>query len=180
MATLKNKTSSLKIQGTQVAGRKEDAQIFLDNWRINNVGTKSTGTLPPVDAVPPHLRGYIFKKAEARNDLKIANLADGEPDSSMMNYVTEKGFFLDGRGRSYMQGGGKFQDAGEYDIDIHGMPVPMANRKSLSIAQFPRLSTGEPMTNIEQKQGLEVLKKLKGKQKRKQLKIFMDQYMKGV
>ena len=116
----------------------------------------------------------------SRESLKLASLVDGEPDSSMMNYVTEKGFFLDGRGRSYMQGGGKFQDAGEYDVDIHGLPVPLASRKSLSIAQFPRLSTGEPMTNIEQKQGLEVLRKLKGPQKRKQLKIFMDQYMKGV
>ena len=67
-----------------------------------------------------------------------------------------------------------------YDVDIHGLPVPLAKRKSLNIAQFPRLSTGEPMTNIEQKQGLEVLRKLQGNQKRKQLKIFMDQYMKGV
>ena len=133
MATLKNNTSSLKIQGTQVAGRKEDAQIFLDNWRLNNVGTKSTGVLPPVDAVPPHLRGYIFKKAEARNDLKIASLANGEPDSSIMRYVTEKGFFLDGQGKSYMQGGGKFQEAGDYDLDLHGLPVPLARRKSLSI-----------------------------------------------
>ena len=115
-----------------------------------------------------------------RDSLKLASLADGEPASSMMIYVTEKGFFVDGRGRSYMQGGGKFQDAGEYDVDIHGLPVPMASRKSLSIAQFPRISTGEPMTKIEQKQGLEVLKKLEGPQKRKQLKIFMDQYMKGV
>ena len=123
---------------------------------------------------------YVPAPPRRRDSLKLATLTEGEPDSSMMNYVTEKGFFLDGRGRSYMQGGGKFQDAGEYDVDIHGLPVPLASRKSLSIAQFPRLSTGEPMTNIEQKQALEVLRKLEGRQKRKQLKIFMDQYMKGV
>ena len=46
-----------------------------------------------------------------------------DPDSSIMNYVTEQGFFLDGQGRAYMQGGGKFQDAGEYDVDIHGLSL---------------------------------------------------------
>ena len=45
-----------------------------------------------------------------------------------MNYVTEQGFFLDGQGRAYMQGGGKFQDAGEYNPDIHGLPVPLASK----------------------------------------------------
>ena len=63
-----------------------------------------------------------------RKGLKIANLADGTPDSSMMNYVTEKGFYLDGRGGAYMQNGGKFFDAGEYNPDIHGMPVPLAKK----------------------------------------------------
>ena len=110
-----------------------------------------------------------------RKDLMIANV-----DASSMYYPTEKGFFLDGSGKAYMQNKGKFFDAGEYNPDVHGLPVPLAKRKSLNIAQFPRLSTGEPMTNIEQQQGLDVLKKLKGNQKRKQLKIFMDQYMKGV
>ncbi len=64
---------------------------------------------------------------------KLASL--DEPDSSIMRYVTEKGFFLDGQGRSYMQGGGKFQDAGEYDLDLHGLPVPLADaRKGLMIS----------------------------------------------
>ena len=64
---------------------------------------------------------------------KLANLADGEPDASIMNYVTENGFFLDGQGNAYMQSGGKFFDAGEYNPDIHGLPVPLAKRKSLKI-----------------------------------------------
>ena len=72
-----------------------------------------------------------------RKSLKIANLM--EADSSIMRYVTEKGFFLDGQGKSYMQSGGKFYDAGEYDLDIHGLPVPLAEkqkklRKKLQIA----------------------------------------------
>tara|TARA_B100001778_G_C18064395_1_gene395670 strand:+ start:39 stop:485 length:447 start_codon:yes stop_codon:yes gene_type:complete len=144
--------------------------------------TPQPGGIPnrPYQAPQEDPKNPYVPAPKRRDSLKLASVVDGEPDSSMMNYVTEKGFFLDGRGRSYMQGGGKFQDAGEYDVDIHGLPVPLASRKSLSIAQFPRISTGEPMTKIEQKQGLEVLRKLEGPQKRKQLKIFMDQYMKGV
>ena len=64
-----------------------------------------------------------------KNNLKIASLADGQPDSSIMNYVTEKGFFLDGQGKAYMQGGGKFQDAGGYNPDIHGLPVPLVKKQ---------------------------------------------------
>ena len=54
------------------------------------------------------------------------------PDSSIMRYVTEKGFFLDGQGKSYMQTGGKFYDAGEYDLDVHGLPVPLADRMKIN------------------------------------------------
>ena len=69
-----------------------------------------------------------------REGLQIANLADGEADPSIMNYVTVGGFFLDGRGKAYMQTGGKLYDAGEYNPDVHGLPVPLAkNRKKLAI-----------------------------------------------
>ena len=63
---------------------------------------------------------------------KLANLADGEPDASMMYYPTAKGFFLDGQGNAYMQTGGKFYDAGEYNIDIHGLPVPLARQMQIN------------------------------------------------
>tara|TARA_B100000214_G_scaffold195393_1_gene141372 strand:- start:376 stop:606 length:231 start_codon:yes stop_codon:yes gene_type:complete len=65
-----------------------------------------------------------------RKGLQIASLADGQPDSSIMNYVTEKGFYLDGQGGAYMQNGGKFFDAGEYNPDVHGLPVPLAKGRS--------------------------------------------------
>ena len=77
---------------------------------------------------------WDLSKNKKRSSMKVANLADGQPDSSIMNYVTEKGFFLDGQGKSYMQTGGKFYDAGDYDLDVHGLPVPLAkNRKKLKI-----------------------------------------------
>ena len=62
----------------------------------------------------------------------LANLVDGEPDSSIMNYVTENGFFLDGSGKAYMQSGSKFYDAGEYNPDVHGMPVPLARQMQIN------------------------------------------------
>ena len=94
---------------------------------------------------PPYRKPDLFIKdkqtiQESKERFKgltgidLANLADGKPDPSIMNYVTEKGFFLDGQGKSYMQQGGQFYDAGEYDLDIHGLPVPLAkNRKKLKI-----------------------------------------------
>ena len=136
---------------------------------------KEQGGHSPYEPYKPAPSGP-YTPAPSRDSIKIAS----DAAAKNMHYPTEKGFFLDGTGKAYMQTGGKLYDAGEYDVDIHGLPVPLAKRKSLNIAQFPRLSTGEPMTNIEQKQGLEVLRKLQGNQKRKQLKIFMDQYMKGV
>ena len=83
---------------------------------------------PGKDGVPssPYLPG------KSPMPSRLANLVDGEPDASMMNYVTEKGFFLDGQGGAYMQGGGKFQNAGEYDIDIHGLPVPLAQQMQIN------------------------------------------------
>ena len=73
------------------------------------------------------------KQKNKRNGLLIAG---DVLDSSIMNYVTEKGFFLDGSGKSYMQTGGKFYEAGEYNPDIHGLPVPLAQkqRRKLQIA----------------------------------------------
>ena len=70
------------------------------------------------------------KQTQKRNGLMIAT---GDVEPSLMNYVTVGGFFLDGTGKAYMQTGGKFYDAGEYDVDIHGLPVPLAKRKSLNI-----------------------------------------------
>jgi len=77
-----------------------------------------------------------FVKGNKKSDLKIASLADGQPDSSIMNYVTEKGFFLDGQGKSYMQTGGNFYDAGEYNPDIHGLPVPLVKKNKKKRSQL--------------------------------------------
>ena len=63
---------------------------------------------------------------------KLASLADGKPDASIMTHVTEKGFFLDGQGKSYMQNRGNFYDAGDYNLDVHGLPVPLAKQLQIN------------------------------------------------
>jgi|TARA_B100001540_G_C15618115_1_gene556300 hypothetical protein len=87
------------------------------------------------EAEMKHFKNFIkstggsWDLSKNKNNLKIATLAEPEPSSSDMGYVTEKGFFLDGSGDAYMQGGGKFQNAGEYNPDIHGLPVPLVEKK---------------------------------------------------
>ena len=87
------------------------------------------------EAEMKHFKNFIkstggsWDLSKNKNNLMIASDANIES----MHYPTEKGFFLDGTGKAYMQTGGKFYDAGEYDVDIHGLPVPLAKRKSLKI-----------------------------------------------
>ena len=63
-----------------------------------------------------------------KDKLKIANLTS--PDSSIMNYVTELGYYLDGQGNAYQQRGGKFFGREEYNPDIHGLPVPLVKKRN--------------------------------------------------
>tara|TARA_R100000231_G_scaffold113681_1_gene84464 strand:- start:68 stop:505 length:438 start_codon:yes stop_codon:yes gene_type:complete len=130
----------LKIQQDQVdgilqAGRKEDAKSFLDTWRLNNIGTKDSGVLPPVDAVPPHLRGWIFPKADASpqeslmiNDKNIAGLPyqDGRAPTHL---------FYDGPGFGYPSNQPFVKDEGMKDEAFRkflintGIPIDLVKRK---------------------------------------------------
>ena len=116
-----------------ISGFPTTKGLFVDEFGnvYRNVGGSLIKVATP-NGYDRGLHGDLIPKADAsspkKNDLKIASNVF-EPDSSIMRYVTEKGFFLDGQGNSYNQGGGKFQDAGEYNPDIHGLPVPLANKK---------------------------------------------------
>ena len=91
------------------------------------------GQLPPY--VPPDKPSSPYQPGKSpvpSRDDKLANLADGEPDATTMLFPTEQGFFLDGRGNAYMQSGGKFYDAGEYNIEVHGLPVPLAQQMQIN------------------------------------------------
>ena len=105
-----------------IYGRGEPG-LAMGNEPLREGDGGSPYTAPPKENPGP------FVPAPKRD---LANLADGTPDASIMNYPTEKGFFLDGQGKAYMQTGGKFYDAGEYDIDIHGLPVPLAQQMQIN------------------------------------------------
>ena len=115
--------------------------LILSIYGRGEPGLAMADPLPPPDKDPRQPRPDPSRPADSPYlpgkspipSRDLANLADGEPDASIMNYPTEKGFFLDGQGNAYMQSGGKFFDAGEYNPDIHGLPVPLAKRKSLKI-----------------------------------------------
>ena len=133
----------------------EDMQLslpldYVKNKRNQNM-TIANQSLTPKDFGPiklygvPHIRTPYIKEFEMDNfrrfiksttgeDFPLAQnnnslLIAGDAGTSMMNYVTEKGFFLDGRGKAYMQTEGEFYDAGEYDVDVHGLPVPLAEKQ---------------------------------------------------
>ena len=95
------------------------------------------GNIPPGKGGAPG-QPYDAPKEDPKNPYvpapkrDLANLADGEADPSIMYYPTEQGFFLDGQGKAYMQTGGKFYDAGDYDIDLHGLPVPLSQQMQIN------------------------------------------------
>ena len=68
--------------------------------------------------------GGEFPLVQNKNSLKIANATAGD-----MGHVTEKGFFLDDAGDAYINTPDGFKNDGEYNIDIHGMIVPLAKNK---------------------------------------------------
>ena len=127
-----------------MANTADDLLTVFRLWKKSqqNFGMQISKKLPPGQGgspgqAPPKPHPGPFVPAPPRpgkEGLQIANLADGRPDPSIMNYVTEKGWFLDGRGNAYQQRGGKFGAPTEYNPDKHGLPVPLAkNRKKLSI-----------------------------------------------
>ena len=116
-------------------------------------------------------------KGKKNQDMTIA----GRPGY----HVTTNGGMVNQAGKVFYNDNGVLRPDGDYDEKIHGALIPpigldQANKSmqiNQDVAQFPRLSTGEPMTNIEKKQGLDVLRKTKNP---KQIKLFIQQYMKGV
>ena len=96
------------------------------------LGGEEEGGRSPYEPYKPAPTGPFVPAPGKKKDKELANLADGEPDPSIMYYPTEQGFFLDGQGKAYMQTGGKFYDAGDYNIDIHGLPVPLAQQMQIN------------------------------------------------
>ena len=151
-------TADMLIKSNQqdvAANTGQMADDCYKNWKKENGIPSDSKALPPVDSVPTWARPHLFPRAEARDGLKIASGGDADPSS--MNYVTVGGFFLDGSGKAYMQTEGKLYDAGDYNPDIHGLPVPLAEmqaRSGLKIAQN-KTPSQQNATNM-----VELMKKL--------------------
>ena len=137
-----------KLPELQDIAQKLNRVYHMDETEKYELSTKAIKYVKQefsVETITKKLKEILFKlkkpippKEDPKNPYvpapkrDLANLADGEPDPSIMNYVTEQGFFLDGQGKAYMQGGGKFQDAGEYNPDIHGLPVPLTQQMQIN------------------------------------------------
>ena len=127
---MSTKRNNLMI--ADISGFPTSKGLFVDE--IGNVYRNVGGTLIKVatpNGYDRGLHGELLPRADAsspkRNDLKIAS--DSRPDASIMNYVTEKGYFLDGSGKAYQQRGGVFGGGTDYNPNIHGLPVPLVNKK---------------------------------------------------
>ena len=114
-----------------ISGHPTTKGLFVDE--IGNVYRNVGGTLIKVatpNGYDRGLHGEIIPRASLpknKDGLKIAS--DSRPDASTMNYVTEKGYFLDGTGKAYQQRGGVFGGGTDYNPDIHGLPVPLVKNK---------------------------------------------------
>ena len=145
-----------------IAGYKEDASSWLKNWRTERGLPADSGVLPNNrDEVPPHLRGWIFPRADAspKDGMKIA----GDLGPGDMSHVTEGGFYLTGEdgihGHVYQNEGGYLKEGNMYDQGIHGLPIPLVDKmkinKGQQLAMNPAdipLGDGlinEAMTNVQ-------------------------------
>ena len=96
------------------------------------LGGEEEGGRSPYEPYKPAPTGPFVPPPGKKKDKELANLPDGQADPAMMYYPTENGFFLDGTGKAYMQTGGKLYDAGEYNIETHGLPVPLAQQMQIN------------------------------------------------
>ena len=96
------------------------------------LGGEEEGGRSPYEPYKPAPTGPFVPPPGKKKDKELANLPDGQADPAMMYYPTENGFFLDGTGKAFMQTGGKLYDAGEYNIETHGLPVPLAQQMQIN------------------------------------------------
>ena len=114
-----------------------ETKNFVEMWRKNN-GLEGTKALPPRNEVPFQWMLPFLDKVETQ-DTKPSPIANQgmmiAETAADMSRPTTGGFFLDDKGGAFINTPDGLIYDGEYNPDIHGLPVPLAkNNNSMLIA----------------------------------------------
>ena len=114
-----------------------ETKAFVEQWRKSN-GLEGTKALPNRNEVPFQWMIPFLDKVETQDTKPspIANqgmmIAETEAD---MERPTTGGYFLDSKGGAFINTPDGLIYDGEYNPDIHGLPIPLAKgNKSMLIA----------------------------------------------
>jgi len=131
---------------TNLAGRREDANSWLRNWRSERGIPIDSGVMPPVDHVPLPYRGWLFPRADAstKNNLTIAH-GRHEPDAVIHDIPR------------WFEGGHNPEDHNP-PVDPSGNPIEWMRPSDEDIPlAWVRASGSGPMTNNEFIEGLKII-----------------------
>ena len=105
-----------------------ETKNFVEMWRKNN-GLEGTKALPPRNEVPFQWMLPFLDKVETQ-DTKPSPIANQgmmiAEEAADMSRPTTGGFFLDDKGGAFINTPDGLIYDGEYNPDIHGLPVPLA------------------------------------------------------
>ena len=105
-----------------------ETKNFVEMWRKNN-GLEGTKALPPRNEVPFQWMLPFLDKVETQ-DTKPSPIANQgmmiAETAADMARPTTGGFFLDDKGGAFINTPDGLIYDGEYNPDIHGLPVPLA------------------------------------------------------
>ena len=105
-----------------------ETKNFVEMWRKNN-GLEGTKALPPRNEVPFQWMLPFLDKVETQ-DTKPSPIANQgmmiAETAADMERPTTGGYFLDGKGGAFINTPDGLIYDGEYNPDIHGLPVPLA------------------------------------------------------
>ena len=104
-----------------------ETKAFVEQWRKSN-GLEGTKALPNRNEVPFQWMIPFLDKVETQ-DTKPSPINQGmmiAEEAADMERPTTGGYFLDSKGGAFINTPDGLIYDGEYNPDIHGMPVPLA------------------------------------------------------
>ena len=109
-----------------------ETKNFVETWRRNN-GLEGTKALPPRNEVPFQWMLPFLDKVETQ-DTKPSPIANQgmmiAETAADMERPTTGGYFLDSKGGAFINTPDGLIYDGEYNPDIHGLPIPLAKRNN--------------------------------------------------